>query len=72
MTGDEICSMNFWGFMPTLLQTLEEKFIAFLNAQGQEMKSEWYIPDIVDEMIRTGQTHVKCSAQTPNGRRHLS
>jgi len=59
MTGDEICSMNFWGFSPSFFQTLEEKFIAFLEAKGQELKSEWYIPDIVDDMINSNQTRVK-------------
>lgn len=59
MTGAEICSMNFWGFSPSFFQTLEEKFIAFLDEKGQELKSEWYIPDIVDDMINRGQTKVK-------------
>lgn len=59
MTGDETCSMNFWGFTPSFFQTLEEKFIAFLREKGSELKSEWYIPDIVDEMINSGQTRVK-------------
>ena len=59
MTGEEICSMNFWGFSPSFFQTLEEKFIAFLTAKGQELKSEWYIPDIVDDMINNKQTKVK-------------
>ncbi len=59
MSGDEICSMNFWGFTPSFFLTLEEKFISFLQEKGQELKSEWYIPDIVDEMIGSGQTRVK-------------
>lgn len=59
MSGDAICSMNFWGFAPMFFQTLEEKFIAFLTAKGSELKSEWYIPNIVDEMINKGQTRVK-------------
>jgi len=59
MTGEEICSMNFWGFSPSFFQTLEEQFIAFLNEKGRELKSEWYIPEIVDHMIGSGQTRVK-------------
>ena len=59
MTGDEICSMNFWGFQPGLFDTLEEKFIAFLEAKGQELKSEWYIPNIIQDMIDKEQTRVK-------------
>ncbi|MBN2163890.1 MAG: hypothetical protein JXR25_15875 [Pontiellaceae bacterium] len=59
MTGDEICSMNFWGFLPGLFDTLEDKFIAFLQAKGQELKSEWYIPNIIQDAIDNGETRVK-------------
>jgi dTDP-glucose pyrophosphorylase len=59
MTGTEICSMNFWGFTPKFFDALNARFIAFLEAQGSEMKSEWFIPGIVDEMINSGETSVK-------------
>ena len=59
MTGEEICSMNFWGFTPRFFQALEARFAAFLKARGTEMKSEWFIPSIVDEMITAGETRVK-------------
>lgn len=59
MTGDELCSMNFWGFQPSLFDELEEKFTEFLKAKGQELKSEWYIPNIIQEAIDTGETRVK-------------
>ncbi len=59
MAGGEICSMNFWGFHPTLFDRLEDRFIAFLGAKGGEQKSEWYIPDIVDDMVAKGETRVQ-------------
>ena len=59
MTGDEVCSMNFWGFQPTLFDALEQKFVAFLEEKGTEMKSEWYIPNIIQEAIDGGETRVK-------------
>ena len=59
MTGNEIVSMNFWGFAPEFFQTLEEKFIEFLQAKGGELKSEWYIPDIVTSMMANGETRIK-------------
>ncbi|MEE9369544.1 MAG: sugar phosphate nucleotidyltransferase [Pontiella sp.] len=34
MTGNEIVSMNFWGFAPEFFQTLEEKFIDFLKEKA--------------------------------------
>ncbi|MCF7848231.1 MAG: hypothetical protein K9M45_05215 [Kiritimatiellales bacterium] len=59
MTGAEICSMNFWGFTPELFPALEKRFAGFLKAEGSEMKSEWLIPTIIDDMINAGDTRVK-------------
>ncbi|MFT4901351.1 MAG: NDP-sugar pyrophosphorylase family protein [Lentimonas sp.] len=51
-----IVSMNFWGFTPTLFPSLEAHFVDFLNAHGQEMKSECYIPSVIDALIQSEQT----------------
>ncbi|QQL46426.1 nucleotidyltransferase [Sulfuriroseicoccus oceanibius] len=51
LTGDELVSMNMWGFTPAFIQEIEEKFVAFLQEKGGEMKSECYVPLIVDELI---------------------
>ena len=48
-------SMNCWGFTPQLFAELEERFVKFLAARGKEMKSEWYIPFVVDELIKEGK-----------------
>lgn len=45
-------SMNFWGFSGSYLEQLESHFIQFLKDHGSEMKSECYIPTVVDELIR--------------------
>ena len=52
---DARVSMNCWGFTPRLFSELEERFVRFLAARGAEMKSEWYIPFVVDELIREGK-----------------
>ena len=51
-TGDEIVSMNFWGFMPSLFEHLTEKFTMFLENRGTELKSEYYLPSYVAESIQ--------------------
>ena len=51
-----IVSMNFWGFTPALFTSLEAYFTDFLQARGQEMKSECYIPSVVDHLIQSEQT----------------
>jgi hypothetical protein len=38
---------------------LEEKFVHFLQLRGQELTSEWYIPDIITNMLKNGETQVK-------------
>ena len=52
---DARVSMNCWGFTPRLFDELETRFAKFLAAHGTEMKSEWYIPFVVDELIREGK-----------------
>jgi len=52
---DARVSMNCWGFTPRLFAELEERFPKFLAARGTEMKSEWYIPFVVDELIKEGR-----------------
>ncbi len=52
---DARVSMNCWGFTPQLFAELEERFPKFLAARGAEMKSEWYIPFVVDELIKEGK-----------------
>ena len=52
---DARVSMNCWGFTPQLFVELETRFAGFLAARGREMKSEWYIPFVVDELIKEGK-----------------
>ncbi len=48
-------SMNFWGFTGSFFGQLEEHFTAFLREKGGELKSECYIPTVVDDFIRRGK-----------------
>jgi hypothetical protein len=59
MAGDEICSLNLWGFSPSFFPELERRFVTFLEEQGSELKSEWLLPLIVDELIQEGKLKVK-------------
>ena len=59
LTGDETVSMNFWGFHPSLFQHLEKGFVDFLEKEGKEMKSEFFIPMHVDDLIKDEKAKVK-------------
>ena len=51
---DARVSMNCWGFTPALFAELEGRFPRWLAENGAKEKSEWYIPFVVDELIREG------------------
>ena len=55
LTGDELASMNIWGFSPKLFPALEQEFVGFLGRRGMELKSEFYIPSVVDTLIKQGR-----------------
>ena len=55
LTGNEPVSMNMWGFTPDCFDRVGEKFGKFLDAQGREQKSEFYIPFVVDDLIQEGR-----------------
>lgn len=49
---DELVSMNFWLFSPSFIGKIEDHFTRFLAEHGQEVKSECFIPTVVDELIK--------------------
>lgn len=59
LAGDEWVSMNLWGFTPAVFPHLAESFEKFLQQQGQEMKSEFYIPSALDEMMSAHVARVR-------------
>ena len=66
LDGSEPVSMNVWGFTSILFKYLEGKFVEFLSENGTEMKSEYLIPSVVNELIQSGQetVHVLRSGAT--------
>ncbi len=58
-SGDEIVSMNMWGFTPSLFDYMDDMFVDFLKKSGQEMKSEFFIPLVADNLIKQGKATVK-------------
>ena len=58
LTGNEPASMNSWGFMPEMVNEIEKLFIEFLNARGTELKSEFYLPGVVDSLINSGKAEI--------------
>jgi hypothetical protein len=59
LKGDEIVSMNLWGFHPSIFAYLQRQFDNFLVKYGQDAQSEIFIPSVVDELISTRQVTAK-------------
>ena len=57
-------SMNFWAFGPAFFGQLEEAFSRFMSESGSELKSECYIPTVVDHLIHGG--HTRCAVLKTN------
>ncbi|MDR1895572.1 MAG: nucleotidyltransferase [Prevotellaceae bacterium] len=52
-------SMNIWGFTPDYFQHSETYFKKFLDEHGQELKSEFFIPLVVNNLIQEKISAVK-------------
>jgi UTP-glucose-1-phosphate uridylyltransferase len=52
-------SMNIWGFTPDYFQHSETCFKKFLDEHGQELKSEFFIPLVVNSLIQEKIATVK-------------
>lgn len=73
-------SMNLWGFGPDFMDLAEAEFVKFLKERGNELKSEFYIPTVVDTLINSGKKEVDVLSTTskwfgvtfPEDREHVA
>lgn len=54
-----IVSMNFWGFTPKCFDVAESLFLKFLKENKNDLKVEFYLPTIVNEIINVEKAKVK-------------
>jgi UTP-glucose-1-phosphate uridylyltransferase len=59
LSGDEVVSMNMWGFTPHIFGRFREHFQRFLRSNGSNIESEIYLPSTVNELVLAGQARVK-------------
>jgi hypothetical protein len=52
LAPDSIASMNMWGFDPSLMAHLDTQFREFLDANIGNPKAEFFIPTVVDTLIK--------------------
>ena len=59
LSGDEVVSMNLFGFTESLFALLKERFTAFLeDAKGDE-EAEFFLPSIVNAAVAEGRARVR-------------
>lgn len=59
LTGDELVSMNIWGFTPAIFPELREYFARFVREHADDTTAEAFLPSFVDEQISVGRAHVR-------------
>ncbi len=56
---DTIVSMNMWGLQPDIFDNIEKDFVSFLKGMNNPLKDEFYIPSVVDNMIKKESAKVE-------------
>jgi NDP-sugar pyrophosphorylase family protein len=59
LAGDEVVSMNMWGFTPRIFGQLEEYFLKFLESNSSDLRAESYLPSVVNELVSGGTERLK-------------
>jgi len=59
LTGEEVVSMNIWGFAPSYFEYLEKYFHDFIQENANNPKGEFYIPYVVNDLIEEGEVNLK-------------
>jgi UTP-glucose-1-phosphate uridylyltransferase len=59
LSGDEIVSMNMWGFTPRVFDQLRAYFESFLEANSLDQRAECYLPNAVNSLVHSGESRVR-------------
>jgi NDP-sugar pyrophosphorylase family protein len=58
LTGDEIVSLNFWGFTPAVFPQLAKLFADFQTKHAGDPKAEFYLPTALSTLNERGEARV--------------
>ncbi len=59
LKSNEIASMNMFGLTPAIFSSFEEGFISFLRENIHELKSEFYLPFVLNNLVVKSKSSVK-------------
>jgi hypothetical protein len=53
-----LVSTNFWGFTPAIFEALQTQFTSFVAKNGENIRSEFYIPYAVNDLLESDSASV--------------
>lgn len=59
LPDDTLVSMNFWAMHPTVMEEIEKQFREFIVQQGDQPRSEFYIPKVLNTMLEQNKISLK-------------
>ena len=59
VAADSSVSMNYWGFHPSIFSHIEAGLHQFMRENKNNPTAEYYIPEIVTDMIVSGKTQIE-------------
>ena len=60
LSDDAVVSMNMWACTPAFIDALDEKFTEFMQNLGGDMKKEFLLPIIIEDMLNKSEASVEC------------
>ena len=66
LDGSEPVSVNIWGFTPALFDYLKDMFVDFMKKRGMELKSEFLIPSVINDLIQSRREEVHVMRSNAN------
>lgn len=64
LTGEEWVSMNFFGFTPTVFDSMTDYFDRFIKENASQPKAEVLLPNFAGEMVKKGLGSLKVFSTT--------
>lgn len=59
LTGDELVSMNMWGFTPAIFPKLHIWFARFLTQHPNDLTAEAFLPNFVNDFVTSVRARVR-------------
>jgi UTP-glucose-1-phosphate uridylyltransferase len=59
LAPDALVSMNLWGFHPNIFEITRHRFLQFVAEHQDQPRAEFYIPLVINELIKTNQIDLK-------------